>query len=346
MKKNWQRRDFIRTSALTGLSLGLFGSLGLKASASNSKITKVVAGKRIGIIGLDTSHSPAFVKSFNGPDSDTKYKGYRVVAAYPYGSREIESSYKRIPAFTEDVKSKGVEIVNSIQELLAKVDVVLLETNDGRLHKAQALEVINAGKPMFIDKPIANSLQEAHDIFEAARKNNVPVFSSSSLRFAKGTQEIRNGKVGKVMGADVFSPSPLEPTHTDFYWYGIHGVEMLFTVMGAGCESVKRYYTPGMDVVVGKWKDGRIGTFRGIREPEKARNYGGFAYGEKGTTEVDGKYNYDMLVSQLINFFETGKPPVPEEETLDICAFIDAAQKSRKKNGKTIRLSDFYKKIK
>lgn len=343
MEKNIQRRKFIKNATLAGISIGLLNKVSF---AHNSISGKTAAGKRVGIIGLDTSHSIAFVNSLNADGVGDKYKGYRVVAAYPRGSYEIKSSYERIPDFTERVKAKGVEIVDSIQSLLQKVDVVLLETNDGRMHREQALEVIKAGKPMFIDKPIANSLLEAHDIFAAARKNNVPVFSSSSLRFSKGIQEIRNGKIGKVTGADVFSPSPLEPHHTDFYWYGIHGVEMLFTVMGPGCESVTRFYTPEMDVVVGKWKDGRIGTFRGIREPEKARSYGGNAYGEKGSTLVDGKYDYNLLLAQLINFFETGKSPVPEDETLDICAFIDASQKSRKKNGKTVKLSDFYKKIK
>ena len=225
---------------------------------------KAAAGKRIGIIGLDTSHSIAFTASLNGPDTNEKYKGYKIVAAYPRGSQDIKSSTDRIPQYTEDVKKSGVEITSSIGELLSKVDAVMLETNDGRPHLKQALEVIDAKKILFIDKPIANSIDDAKAIFDAARKNNTPVFSASALRFAKGPLEIQNGKIGKVIGADVYSPAHLEKTHTDFYWYGIHGVEMLLSIMGTGCESVTRFYRDNMDVVVGTWKDGRLGTFRSL----------------------------------------------------------------------------------
>lgn len=341
MKKSWQRREFIKTSAFTGLSLGILGNLSIKAGATNTRAIQPEAGKRIGIIGLDTSHATAFTKSFNSPDVGNKYNGYRVVAAYPQGSYEIESSYKRIPAITAEVKSRGVEIVGSIKELLNKVDVVLLETNDGRLHKEQAFEVINARKPVFIDKPMANSTKDVIAIFNHAEQNNVPVFSSSSLRFSKDIEEVVNGKAGNVLGADMFSPSPLEKTHTDFFWYGIHGVEMLFTVMGAGCESVTRFYRDNMDVVVGTWKDGRIGTFRGLRTPKQG--YGGQVYGDKQNVPIIRGYSYDDLLAKVVQFFDTGVSPVPKQETIEIAAFIDASQKSRKQKGKRVSMLPYMK---
>ena len=341
MKKSWQRREFIKRSAITGLGIGLLGNLPTKAASLNITNIKPVAGKRIGIIGLDTSHATAFVNSFNSPGSEKKYNSYKVIAAYPQGSYEIKSSYERIPAITEQVKAKGVEIVNSIQELLPKVDFVLLETNDGRLHKEQAFEVINAGKTMFIDKPMANSTKDVIDIFKYAEQKNVPVFSSSSLRFSKDIQDVVAGKAGKVFGADMYSPSPLEKTHTDFFWYGIHGIEMLFTVMGAGCETVTRFYQDDMDVVVGKWKDGRIGTFRGLRTPKQG--YGGTVYGDKQIVPIVRGYSYDDLLAKVVQFFDTGLSPVPKQETIEIAAFIDAAQKSKKKKGKPVSLSSYLK---
>lgn len=342
MKKNWQRRDFIKVSALTGLTVGLFGKMSHATAINHNFNTATVPpGKRVGIIGLDTSHAPAFTNSFNNPDAGDKFKGYKVVAAYPYGSREIESSYKRIPEITEQVKAKGVEIVDSIPELLKRVDVVLLETNDGRLHKEQALPVIDAGKTIFIDKPMANTSKDVLKIFNYARSRKVPVFSSSSLRFSKGVQDAIAGKAGKVLGADTFSPSPFEKTHTDFSWYGIHGIEMLFAVMGAGCKTVTRIHQPDMDVVVGTWNGGRIGTFRGLRTPKTG--YGGHVYGDKAIMPLDNKYNYDDMLLRIVNFFETGIPPVPEQETIEIAAFIDAAQKSRKKKGKAISLAPYLK---
>ena len=340
MKKIWHRREFIRASALTGLSVGVWANLAkAEGVASIPRTSGTPAGKRIGIIGLDTSHAPAFTNSLNDGKAGDKYKGYRVVAAYPYGSREIESSYSRIPKITEMVKEKGVEIVDSIAELLQKTDVILLETNDGRLHREQAFQVIDAGKAMFIDKPMATSAKDVIAIFNYAMQKNVPVFSSSSLRFSKGVQDVLKGKAGKVLGADTFSPSPLEITHTDFSWYGIHGIEMLFTVMGAGCKSVTRIAEKDMDVVVGTWDGGRIGTFRGLRTPKTG--YGGHVYGDKAILALDNTYSYDDILLRIIDFFNTGISPVPQQETIEIAAFIDAAQKSKKKKGKRISIAPY-----
>ncbi|GEP96898.1 Gfo/Idh/MocA family protein [Chitinophaga cymbidii] len=334
MQKYQPRRDFIRQALYAGIGAGVLSQLPLEGSAAWARET----GKRVGIIGLDTSHSTAFTNLLNNPNAGEKFGGYKVVAAYPYGSRDIESSASRIPGYIDAVKAKGVQIVDSIRELLKMVDVVLLETNDGRLHREQALEVIRAGKRMFIDKPVANSMRDAIAIFEAAKQHNVPVFSCSSLRFTEGIDDIVSGKkIGKILAADAYSPAKLEQTHIDFYWYGIHGVEMLFTVMGTGCKTVTRFYQDNMDVVVGVWEDGRIGTFRGTRAGKAA--YGGTIFGEKGVVNY-GAFSYERLLDRIIPFFETGNVPVRAEETLEICAFVEAAQKSRERGGRPVAISE------
>src|SRR5438128_327107 len=193
---------------------------------------------KVGIIGLDTSHVTAFTKDLNDPAAKPDLAGFRVVAAYPPGSKDIASSVRRVPDYINDVKKLGVEIVDSIDELLKRVDCVLLESNDGRPHAEQVLPVFKAGKPVFIDKPVAGSLVDAVRIYDASEYFKVPVFSSSSLRYAPATQALRAGKVGRVLGADAYSPCELEPHHPDLYWYGIHGVETLYTVMGTGCQTV------------------------------------------------------------------------------------------------------------
>ena len=129
----------------------------------------------------------------------------------------------------------GVEIVPSIEALLEKVDVVLLETNDGRPHLEQAAPVLKAGKPVFIDKPVAGTLADVVAIYELSKRYGTPVFSSSALRYAAGVQEVVKGKVGKILACDAYSPAVMEPNHPDLFWYGIHGVEFLYTVMGPGC---------------------------------------------------------------------------------------------------------------
>ena len=341
MNNIFDRRHFLKSSAVAGIGLGL----NLSASSVLAQNTSVVQqGKRIGIIGLDTSHSVAFTKTFNAPDAGPQYGGYKVVAAYPKGSNDIESSVKRIPGYIEEVKKFGVTIVDSIKDLLKQVDVVLLETNDGRLHLEQALPVFKAGKTVFIDKPVAAFLPDAIAIFNAAKKHNVPVFSSSSLRYSPSIQEVVEGKAGNVLGADVYSPAHLEKTHLDFSWYGIHGVEMLYTVMGTGCKSVSRTHTPDADVVVGLWDNDRIGTFRGVRY--KKAGYGGNVYGDKSIVTLDGAGGYDPLLVQVVKFFETGQAPVKPEETIEIFAFMEAADESKRQGGKTVTLESVMEKAK
>jgi predicted dehydrogenase/sugar lactone lactonase YvrE len=294
---------------------------------------------RVGVIGLDTSHAPAFAKLLNDPKDDVTLTGCRVVAAYPKGSPDIESSTSRVADYVAEYEKLGIEIVDSIPALLEKVDCVLLETNDGRPHLEQALPVLKASKTCFIDKPIAGSLIDAVAIFEAAKHYKTPVFSSSSLRYAPVAQEARAGKFGEVLGCDTFGPASLESTHPDLFWYGIHGVEMLFTVMGTGCESVTRAHTKGFDVVVGTWEAGRLGTFRGIRDPGKS-GFGGHVFGSKGNIELGGSAGYKPLVIDIVKFFKTKQPPVAEEETLEIYAFMEAADESKRRGGVPVKLSE------
>ena len=297
---------------------------------------------KIGIIGLDTSHAIAFTNLLNSDDPPEALTGCRIVAAYPKGSPDIESSTSRVPKYTEDVKAKGVEIVESIDELLEKVDAVCLETNDGRPHLEQVLPVLKAGKPVFIDKPIAGSLTDAVAIVQAAQHYGVPMFSSSSLRWLVGAQEIRNGSIGAVTGADMYSPCSLEETHPDLFWYGIHGVESLFTVMGTGCESVSRTSTPDFDFAVGTWEGGRIGSFRGIRRGQGG--YGGTVFGEEGKAVLNQYGGYQPLVEAIIHMFRTGETPVTHEETLEIYAFMEAADESKRQGGSPVTLESVMEK--
>lgn len=297
---------------------------------------------KVGIIGLDTSHSIAFTKELNGEDKKEQYKDYQVVAAYPYGSKTIKSSFDRIPGYIEQVKEMGVEIVPSIAELLKKVDFVLLETNDGNLHLEQAYEVFKAGKPMFIDKPLGATLAQAIAIYQLSREYGVPIFSSSAVRFTPKNQEFRSGELGTVLGADTYSPAGREKTHPDFGWYGIHGVEGLFTIMGTGCVSVNRMSAEGTDVVAGLWSDGRVGTFRGLRT---GRNiYGGTVFTDKGAVPAGGFDGYGVLLDEIVKFFETGVAPITEEETLEIFTFMEASNESKRQGGKIILMEDTYRK--
>jgi predicted dehydrogenase len=258
----------------------------------------------------------------------------RVVAAFPAGSPDLPISADRLAGFTKALREKhGVEMVGSIGELLKRVDAVLLESVDGRTHLEQARPVLKAGKPLFIDKPVAASLADTIEIFELAKKHKAPCFSSSSLRFSDELKALASDpKVGKVKRCDTTGPvSPLKG-HPELFFYGIHGVEMLFTVLGPGCESV----TWKDGVVTGVWKDGRIGTFRA------AKGYRAKVTGDKGSAESGGG-NYQGLVREIGTFFRTGKPPVPAGETIDLVAFMVAAEESKKAGGKPVTIDSVMK---
>ncbi len=327
------RRKFIKKTTLASLGLSLAGS-----ASGIVRGAEIPKGKRVGMIGLDTGHSVAFTKSLNDPMAGDRFRGYKVVAAYPNGTENIIDWKKRIPEFTEEVKNQGVEIVNSIEEMLGEVDVVLLTCIDGNKHLEQVLPVFKAGKRVFIDKPFAGSLSDAIAIVEAAKQYDVPMFSSSSLRYVDGGKEITGGKAGKVIGVDAYSPAPIENHHPDLFWYGVHGVEILFTLMDTGCQSVQRTYTEGADVVVGIWKDGRIGSFRGIRHGK--RGYGGTVFGEEGISAVDEYQGYNPLLEKIAEFFDTGIVPVSAEETLEIFAFMQAADESKARGGVRVDIAD------
>jgi len=321
--------------SLSGIVLALlFAMLPLSAQAQEKVF-------RIGIIGLDTSHVVAFTKTINDPQ---KNFGCRVVAGFPGGSPDVESSASRVEGFTKQLRDEfGVEIVNSIEDLVSKVDGVLLESVDGRPHLKQIRPVFAAKKPVFIDKPMAGSLADVIEIFRLSKENNVPCWSSSSLRFSPGIIGMRNDEtVGQVIGCDAYSPCPLEEHHPDLYWYGVHGVEILFTIMGTGCETVRRVQTKDTEFVVGTWKDGRIGTFRGLRGGKT--DYGAFVFGSKGIAP-GGKYaGYEPLVYEIITFFKTGTVPVPPEETIEIFAFMSAADESKARDGAAVSLQSVIEK--
>ena len=300
---------------------------------------------RVGIIGLDTSHVTAFTALLNDPANPNHVPGARVVAAYKGGSPDVESSASRLERFTSELKTKwNVEIVDSIEELCRKVDAVLLESVDGRPHLAQVRPVFAAKKRVFIDKPLTASYRDAREIVRLSKESGTPFFSTSSLRFVTEVQQLKtNEKLGRMLGAFTFSPSPTEPHHPDLFWYGIHGVEMLFTLMGTGCESVTRVHTAGADVVVGQWKDGRTGTFRGIRDGKQ--DYGAIAFGSQAVlpTNVPMKVDYRGLVVEIVKFFQTGVPPVSPEETLEVMAFMEAADLSKAQSGRPVKLNEVMK---
>ena len=294
---------------------------------------------RLGLIGLDTSHVIAFTSRFNEPDNPNHVPGGRVVAAFKGGSADIESSHTRVEGYTKTLVEKyGVKIYDNIKEVCENVDAILLTSLDGRPHLSQVRPVFEANKPVFVDKPVAGTLKDAVEIYRLAKDSKVPCFSSSSLRWYPGVVEVANADVGELISVLSYGPAPSEPNHPDLFWYGIHPTEALFTVMGTGCETVTRTSTEDTVVVTGIWKDGKVGTLHGLA---KGRfGYKVTAFGSKAIVEQTKGGDYTPMLREVIKFFNSGKPPVAPETTLEIYAFMEAADESKRRGGTPVKISE------
>ena len=297
---------------------------------------------RIGIIGCDTSHVNAFTETWNNPNAKGHIPGCRVVGAFSGGSWDIPESSNRVDTITKNIKEKyGVVIYDSIEALCANVDAICLESLDGRPKLEQIKPVLKAGKPVYLDKPMGGSLRDVIEIFKLAKAAKVPIFSSSSLRFASNSLAARGGALGKVSYAETYGPCTIEPHHPDLYWYGVHGTEALFTIMGTGCQTVQRgTQANGKIEVTGQWRGGRKGVYR------EFDGFKGLARGPKGEMPAGSWDGYVPLVAAITQFFQTGVAPVKPEETIEIFAFMEAADESKRLNGAPVKISDMIKRAK
>lgn len=291
---------------------------------------------RLGIVGTDTSHCLHFARILNDPTSPEHVQGAQIVAAYKGGSKDIESSYSRVDKYGAELQEKWkVEIVPTIGELCQRVDAVLLLSADGRVHLAQAKEIISAKKPLFIDKPLASTLEDAREIARLAKSADVPWFSSSGLRFGEIALQM---KAPDTHGVIVWGPGSTEEHHyLDLAWYAIHPIELMYTLMGPGCEKVTRVATPESDEIAGVWKGNRIATVRAMR-PQG--DYGAVVIGPKKVTQSTPRtlFSYRPLAAEIVKFTQTGKPPVQPEETIEIYSFMDAARRSKDQGGIPVTL--------
>jgi predicted dehydrogenase len=297
---------------------------------------------RIGMIGLDTSHVIQYLGIINDPKNKDHVPGGKIVAGFKGGSADVENSRSRVDGYTKTAVEKyGVKIYDTIEELAQNVDAILILSVDGRPHLDQFRRTLAAKKPVFIDKPLGGSLRDAIEIMRLSREANVPVFSSSSLRYTSDSPARNLAKIGQVHAVFSFGPAALEPHHPDMFWYGIHAIEAMYAVLGTGCTTVVRTHTPNTDVITGVWSDGRVGTMQGNRNDNKGSGgYGVTAIGSKGVVTGGEKHSYKPLVEAYMKFFQTGISPVPLETTIEIHAFMEAADESKRRGGAPVTIAE------
>lgn len=288
---------------------------------------------RIGFIGLDTSHTGIFSKLIQDSDAEFHVPGGRVVAAYAGGSPDFELSISRVDKFTEQLRTTyDVNILESPEEVAAACDAIMLLSGDGRVHLDQFKRIVTYGKPIYIDKPLAVSYADAQEIFRLAERHHVPVLSSSASRYAEPLQQVlRDHEAESIIGVEAIGPMAIEPTQKGYFWYGIHAIEMLYTVMGTGCAHVFSTPTENHDLITAVWKDGRIGTVRGNRVGN--REFGVIIQYGKTNRYVNilshPKPRHANLMEKVMDMFRHGTSPLFKDETLEIIRFIEAANESR-----------------
>jgi hypothetical protein len=312
-------------------SVGLAGALIYAMGAT----VACGADLRLGIIGTDTSHVIEFTKMLNDGGSPDHLPGARVIAAFKGGSSEMPESYKRVDRFANDLRTRwNIEFAPDIKSLCPKVDALMLESVDGRQHLEQVKQAVACGKPLWIDKPLASSLDDANEIARILREAGIPWFSASSLRFSRIATSVKSPKLS---GAVTWGPGTLGPGQLDLAWYVIHSIELLYAIMGPGCEEVSRIHQEASDVITGRWADGRVGEIRAFRPGE---DYGALVFKDKGivVSPPDADDSYRPLVMEIVQFFNTKKPPVANAETLEIMKFMEAAARSMKSNGAPAKL--------
>jgi predicted dehydrogenase len=293
---------------------------------------------RVGLIGLDSSHTIRFAEAFNHPEAKGHVAGVRIVAAFQGDPGQLEASAERIARFTPELVNKhGVKLYDSIEALGPVVDAIMIESTGGNWHLDQARRAFALGKPVFIDKPLAHSLRDAIAIFRLAQEKGISVFSCSGFRFSPGLRAARMADIGRPLGAFSHGPAPDRPHHPNLFWYGVHAVESLYTVMGPGCERVSCMSTTDTDVVSGVWPDGRIGTVRGARNA--GYKYAVMVFGSKGVLQPE-RGGPSTLAAEVVAFFRTGIPPVDADETIEIFAFMEAANESARRGGSPVSIAE------
>jgi virulence factor len=296
---------------------------------------------RLGIVDLDSSHSVEFSRRFNhaGVDREQWVEGAQVVAAWSGGS---VMAPERVPGFQAELDSIGVEIVDSHEQLMEQIDGVLILSLCGDCHLERARPFLEAGMPTFVDKPFACSVSDAREIIAIAEKNQTTLLNSSALRFSQEVKEsaFQKQHLGNTNGAITYGPAKRADGNPGLFHYGIHSVELLFELLGSGCETVSTIWSDEAEVVTGVWADGRIGTVRGNRTG--VTSYGFVAFCDDGVVSetVSTRFAYRNLCREIVRTFESKQPSVTHESNLDVVRFVLASLNSERSGGQPVSLRD------
>lgn len=295
---------------------------------------------RLGIVDFDSSHCVEFSRRFNrvGMDADQTVEGACVVLGCPGTSQMFP---QRILEHIPDVQASGVELVQQPAEMIGRIDAALILSICGSAHRQHVEQFLQAGIPVFVDKPFACSLEDGQAMFAMAQECGTLLWSSSGMRFATEVQDFQaKAKLyGEVHGVFCYGPAKRVTGNPGLLHYGIHSIEVLCTLMGPGCQAITAQHVDGADIVCGEWHDGRLATLRGQRVGSTA--YGFTAFCQNGVIQepISARYSYRNLCQQIVETLRTGRPPVTPAQTLEVIGFALAALESENARGRRIPLN-------
>lgn len=281
---------------------------------------------RIGLIGLDTSHSEIFTSLLNDKSATHYVPGGQITHAMPIYSEDLPISFERYPKYREIIEKRfGVSIVTDVDILMDNVDAVIIGTVDGRNHLQWFKKIVSYKKPVFIDKPIAMSGNEVEQIIALAKNYNTPVMSSSSLRYAESVKRLKSLGMEQFESGYFYGPLPLQDAMPGYFWYGIHTIEMIVSLLDGNLQVMHR------DVA------DRFETLRLVRNGTEEvlvrldyrwhDRFGGILHFENRTETFqlwnDERPYYANLLEEMMVFFKTGERKVSLEETASIVRLIE-----------------------
>ena len=285
-----------------------------------SEITKIA------IIGLDTSHSTELPKLMQDPKTpeNLQVKELRTVSCLrfetPFQNKE------GLDARQEYLESIGVTVTENFDEAVAECDAIIIAINDPSRHLEYFEKCAPLGKPIFLDKPFADTVKNMHKIIEIANKYKIRFFTSSSLRFDVDLTAVLES-APKVHRALIWGPIGKAAAGSDVIWYGCHGFEMLQTVMGNGAEEVSAYQDEAGYVFQIKYADERRGTV----ELTPKSSYGALLRDDANNSvpvKVTAKVSFYFMLLKAIVRFLNGEQVVELADAVEVMAMLEAADKS------------------
>ena len=285
---------------------------------------------RIGIIGLDSSHTIEFTRRFQAPDCppDQRVAGVTVTRCMRFETPFQDRA--GLDNRQQELEGWGVEVTEDFDTAVAGADAVMIEINDPNLHLEYVRRCAGLGVPLFLDKPLAQDLAAGLEIARIAAEHDLRVCSASSLRFAAGLQDAC-AALPAPRHVTTFGPINRAAAGSSIVWYGVHAVEMLVRAIGRGASMVSTHRWDEDAVLVVEYADGRTG----VVELCVGGGYGGVLRSGHDVVPytVDHAGIYPALLNELVPFLAGGASPVPLEDAVEVIAILDAAERSSQAGG-------------